>query len=81
MYTAPVDYISETKNISVQPDSLSSRIRCINFTILSDTILENTEDFTLHLFTMDSAIILMRTNSTVLINDESGIESLKKTNT
>ena len=54
------------------PDLLTSRTSCVNFSVINDTILEDTEDFSVHLFTMDSAVTLMRTNSTVLINDESG---------
>lgn len=68
------DYVSEEINILVPPDSLTARTICTNFTILRDAILENTEDFSVQLFTMDAAVIIIRENSSVLLNDNSGIK-------
>lgn len=66
------DYLDERKNISILPDLLPLRTSCVNITIESDFILETTEQFLIHLYTMDPGVTILRNSSFVLILDQSG---------
>lgn len=67
--TANEDYTSSRLYIQFHKDSLGSRTRCANLSVIADGVLEETESFLVSLVTNDTAVLLVQANSTVRIVD------------
>ncbi len=66
------DFIRKNMSLLVPADTVSMRIVCSNVTVIEDFIVEDAEDFAVELSTTDTAVILLRSNASIRIIDQSG---------
>ena len=66
---APSDYISVTMDLTFNADNTN---RTVMIPIIGDNVVEGTESFTVSLTTLDSAVTLGQSNTTVNIDDNNG---------
>ncbi len=59
------------------PDELTSRMLCANITIITDSVVENTESFLVILNSSDPSVVLTQSVAIVNISDSSGKYSKK----
>lgn len=68
-FTANTDYIPSIGQLTFQSDHLE---QCANIAVLEDTVLEDTEEFSVQLNTTDQAVdFTIETATVTLLNDDS----------
>ncbi len=72
---ANTDYGSISLDQQFQPSSLTIQTMCISISLLPDSILENSETFSVHLFSAERRLVLSPSVADVtIINDDSRME-------
>jgi len=71
----PEDYLAVSIPVIFSPDGLRSRMLCGNITIVDDTVLENTEVFSVTLNTSDTFVEFVQQSSPVNIEDNDGMKA------
>ncbi len=75
---APLDYIDTQHQISFLSDNLNTRMMCADISIVSDEVVEDLEEFTLLLSTIDEAVYFETRNTSVFIEDSSSKSSVTR---